>query len=66
VSGLRVSGLKVEAVQLIPTESTGKATMLGNAIDDEKKQMGILLWKACDVGGWESRRRDGLHNWRVL
>lgn len=28
--------MKVEAVQLILTELTGKATMFGNAIDDER------------------------------
>jgi hypothetical protein len=47
VSGLQVSGLKVEAVQLIPTELTGKVTILGNAIDDEKKQMGKYTNEDC-------------------
>jgi hypothetical protein len=50
-----VGALKVEAVRLIPTELTGKATMFGNAIDDEKKRDGQvhqrgLLWKSCDGG----------------
>jgi hypothetical protein len=53
-----VGALKVEAVQLIPTELTGQSNN-GNAIDDEKKRDGQvhqrgLLWKSCD-GGWESR-----------
>jgi hypothetical protein len=59
-----VGALKVEAVQLIATELTGKATMFGNAIDDEKKRDGEvhqrgLLWKSCD-GGWESTQEVGV------
>jgi hypothetical protein len=51
-----VGALKVEAVELIATELTGKVVMFGNAIDDEKKRDGEvhqrgLLWKSCDWGG---------------
>ena len=68
-----VGALKVEAVELIATELTGKVVMFGNAIDDEKKRDGEvhqrgLLWKSCDGGGSRGGSQEegmALHNWKV-